>query len=257
MRIYHASDCTDVVAFHPELIGRIRRSDCHSLSLLTKDASNILNDVVDLSGFNFFVQLTITGLGGTVFEPNAPRYEEALTQLRKLVDRFGRERVAVRHDPIIPGHNDETERHFRDFESIGVYGITVSIVDGYKHSRKRFAQAGIPWPWPDGLHAPDEIRMPILDRAVELAKGASFRLMICCEPGYEQHQDRGCDYIAHLVELRSDGVPFDLKKGKQRKSCTCPKMTQVGRYSDRCGHRCLYCYVKWEAGDRGNVSVNP
>jgi len=244
MRIYHASDCTDTVAFHSQLINQIPKHDCHSLSLLTKNAANILNGTVNLSEFNVFIQLTITGLGGTVFEPNVPPYAVALQQLRDLVKRFGRRRVGVRFDPIIPGHNDDVERYMRDFTAVGVHGITVSVIDAYKHVRERFARAGIAWPWAEGKHAPDEIRRPILDRAIAFAEEAGVTLRICCEPGYEQYQDYGCDFISDLVALRPDGLPIKLQKGKQRKHCSCPKMVQVGLYCHPCGHRCLYCYVR-------------
>lgn len=244
MRIYHASDCTDTAAFHPRLINQISKEDCHSLSLLTKDARHVLDGTIDLDGFNFFIQLTITGLGGTVFEPNVQPYGAALGQLCELVRRFGSERIGVRYDPIIPGHNDDVERYLADFDSVGVHGVTVSVIDSYKHVRQRFERAGIPWPWGEGKHAPDEIRRPILDRAIAFAERASFRLMICCEPGYEQYQDHGCDFISHMIALRPDGLSIQLRRGKQRKHCTCPKMTQVGRYGDPCGHRCLYCYAQ-------------
>ena len=108
--------------------------------LITKQ---INNNVVDLlrQPIPRFLAVSITGLGGTIIEPNVPKYEETFDRLEKLIDSgFDVNDLVIRIDPLYPGINtpdvnkkllvDIIERTYK----LGVKQIYTSIFDIYKNT---------------------------------------------------------------------------------------------------------------------------
>jgi hypothetical protein len=73
---------------------------CDGVILITKHLSS--HFIERAAEYNCIVHATITGLGGTVIEPNVKPWQESSELFRRLIDRIGGERVVLRIDPIIP-----------------------------------------------------------------------------------------------------------------------------------------------------------
>ena len=68
--------------------------------LITKHLSYAFIDRIVKT--NAIVHATITGNGGTIYEPNVPPLSISKQYFSKLVERIGPDRVVLRIDPIIP-----------------------------------------------------------------------------------------------------------------------------------------------------------
>lgn len=240
-------------AFHANAITkRLQESDEWLVaSLITKRpaaAKRILSQLASERAARVFVQCTITGLGGTAWEPHVISGKQAFEEVRELV-AIAPDRVSLRYDPIVPGVNDH-DRWFRLFcqraKERGISAVTVSILDVYDHKRQEIARVAPNLALPDGMHWPLTTRQDIVRRFKDAADAYGILLRACCEPGIEGLQRGGCDWIYEAVE-RTTGGPVAAKQfisGMQRKACGCPEMTQLIPYSAKCGHGCVYCYKK-------------
>jgi Domain of unknown function (DUF1848). len=244
------TDLADPVFHQQKVLHRLKKG-FFVASLITKNPAGlepILRELSDEEARRVFVQVTITCLGGTRWEPYVPPAKEAFRGLAVPIGRLGVDHVTLRYDPIIPGVNDQEELFKRYIDCavrLGIKGITISILDVYPHTRQRIQQARLKCKLPEGMHWPIEERQEILQRWLSAA-GGRIVTRVCCEPGLEGYQRGGCDWVIEACETVT-GRPFspdDLPQGTQRKSCGCPKFEQILSYYDRCGHGCVYCYRK-------------
>lgn len=249
--IYSASRRTDLVAFYPDhIVGRVRRSrKLEAVVFWTKDPRNLsahpgLRAVT--GRYPSVVQLTMTGLAGTRWEPRVPPPEALADALRELAARFPPGAVVWRFDPVLA---DESlyERFDRVHAFLrGVLGevaeVTVSFPDAYRKVVRRLAAAGMALP----VLSEAEQR----DIAANLVERSGLRVRACCEP--------------HLLDVPGvrkarcvDGARFDRLYGTsfgvmekdrgQREACGCVRSTDIGSYEQVCGHACRYCYARPEA----------
>ena len=96
------------------------------------------------------VQLTVTGLGGTAWEPGVPPFEALLPAIRELAARLPHGAIRWRFDPIIP-LPDLFDRFrlvkTRLAEALGgVEEVIVSFPDPYKKAVERVCASGLAWP---------------------------------------------------------------------------------------------------------------
>lgn len=245
-RIY-ITDLSDP-SFHCRKVVEQLKQGFFVASLITKRPLGVIPILKALPAVDrrISVQVTVTGLGGTVWEPRVQPAREVFRDIPRLFEYLSRDQVSLRYDPIIPGVNDK-DSWFRAYvarcQELGIARVTVSILDVYKHVRERIAKAGIKVNLPEGFSYPLEVRKQILDRWLAAAEG-KVETRVCCEPGLEKFQRGGCDWVVEAIE-RLTGRPYqegDLPKGTQRKSCGCPLMYQLLSYADKCPHGCLYCY---------------
>ena len=206
------------------------------LILITKKLSDEF--IKKASETNCIVHATITGLGGTVYEPNVPDLDYSIYFLRELVDCIGEERVVLRIDPIIPTkegvekalnvYNKFKEENLDD----GLIRLRISFLDNYPHVKKRFIEAGIT-PLSYNFHAPLEKRKEIL----KLFPNAE----VCGEPGI---LSIGCISEKDL-EILGVEIPKNNVKGFQRTECQCLSIKkEIFTERKQCLNKCLYCYWK-------------
>lgn len=244
--IYSASRRTDLVAFYPEVIvERVRRSrKLEAIVFWTKDPRNLLRpDLREiLQRIPTVIQLTLTGLGGTEWEPFVPPpflLRDTLKQVGSLLPRGA---IQWRFDPILADATlfPRVEAMYGLLcETIGKPdGVTVSFPDPYRKVVERLRKEGLRLP---SLSPQEE--QEILRGIVERLK---IPVRLCCEPshlnipGVEQ---------AHCI----DGARFDrlygtslacLSKDRgQRETCGCVTSTDIGSYEYICRHACRYCYA--------------
>jgi hypothetical protein len=243
-----------------------------ALALWTKDPANLcsyepLRDALTEFRSSYegaiLLNLTVTGLGGTVLEPGIPGFGEVAAALSRLLaaDIAEPEAVILRYDPLI-----EVQTHrgpvgnidlglFKQiagaFASLGVRRIKISPADySYAHIARRLARAGIE---PGGRD--DAFFRDFLDEMKSVCDGLSVRLDVCCHPiAMVTGETAGCIDGALLngilaARKSSHRVTEEPHNsiGRQRKSCRCTYSRDIG-YSPgipgcfASGGACLYCY---------------
>lgn len=196
---------------------------------ITKAPSKLVDlDIPD----NIVIHCTITGLGGSIYEPNVKEPSETIEAYLSLVQKYGGERVVLRIDPIIMGaaiHPTAVAEHTKG-------RVRISFLDMYSHvlSRLEKANAHIPH---ETFHAPIEARYEIVE---SLTETLGFPPEICGEPGFPC---TGCVSERDLLAMgiMEKGTPG----GRQRSTCCClAEKVELLKNKHPCKHNCLYCYWK-------------
>lgn len=212
--------------------------DYNGIILITKHLSHLF--IGQASKINCIVHVTITGHGGSIYEPNVPTFIMSKMYFDLLVKTLGPERVVLRIDPIIPDDSG-IAKAINVYEQIHVNGgkrtrVRLSFMDNYNHVRERFIKAGLK-PLDYNFHAPLDLRKKIASYFPDAE--------ICGEPGFECI---GCVSDKDLKILKIDVPPlqgYDRVKIVQRPECKClVYKTEMFKKRGRCDHMCLYCYWK-------------
>lgn len=251
--VLSASRRTDLAGCYPEtLIVRLKEyppDRVHTVVLWTKNPKNmVLREELKeaLSCYRqIYVHLTITGMGGSVFEPQIPSWEETTGLLGELVKMTkSPERICWRFDPIL-----EAERGGEKFSNLtyfprlaeavapfGIKQVMVSWVSPYKKVIARMAKSG----WQLCQKSPEEKRKQakLLE---EVCRRFGFSLRFCSMEGFPVSR---CIDGEILSRLHPDGLSCSQEKARgQRELCGCTKSLDIGWYTDRCRHSCMYCYA--------------
>lgn len=212
--------------------------DYDGIILITKHLSHLF--IEQASKINCIVHATITGHGGSIYEPKVPTLVMSKMYFDLLVKTLGPERVVLRIDPIIPDSRGIAVA-INTYEQIHVKGgkktrVRISFMDNYSHVKERFAKAGLK-PLDYYFHAPIELRKKIASYFPDAE--------ICGEPDMEC---TGCVSEKDLKTLNIDAPPlkgYDRIKYVQRPECECLMYkTEMLKTKGRCGHSCIYCYWK-------------
>jgi hypothetical protein len=208
------------------------------------------------AGTTATVQLTVTGLAGTVWEPGVPTdVWRDLPALLKIVG--GPEHVAWRYDPIIPGVHT-AERFATLAEEAARLGITRGVINfiappgRYRRVDERLASL-LPG-WAEGMPGYDAAwRRDTAQELVEIARNAAgtgnaIALHCCAEYSALSAEVPGlgcaaCGDYDWFVAL-SGRDPGQAPSTGSRPGCGCARYFDVGYYGmwARC-HRCAYCYA--------------
>ena len=251
--VLSASRRTDLVGCYPDVLVErlldIPPEAVHSIVLWTKNPQNMISEgPLKRALKNYrqvFVHLTITGMGGGEFEPLIPPWEETVGMIGPLIDLVGDPgRITWRFDPIleVEGHR-KTYTNFDLFRllitSISHWGIKtcrVSWVSPYKKVLSRLAKKG--WSLiPGDLRG----RKEQADQLLEIAASQGMSLYFCSMEGFPGSR---CIDGVLLSQIHPDRLPCSREKARrQRKLCGCTESLDIGWYSLRCKHGCLYCYA--------------
>lgn len=196
----------------------------------------------------FVVHCTITGMGHTLMEPNAQAIEFSGKSFKSMQDKYGKERVVLRVDPIIPTEKGlATAKRALSLYTAGTR-LRISFLDAYPHVRNRFVQKlkrDLPW---SGIHQTLEIRQDLLSRISNFV--GSKDIEVCGEP------DMLCTGCVSKRDLQAMGLNIEQdllhrRAVNSRKTCTCVGLKQeLLPFSSPCLHGCLYCY--WRYPDEKN-----
>jgi hypothetical protein len=196
-------------------------------------------------------QITATGLGGTLWEPLAPR--EPFLGVDDLISLAGSpSHIKWRYDPVIPTiHRIDT--FSRLAESITALGITRCVINflvppgRYKRVDTRLAVtlSG----WAEGMPGYDEgWRFETAAEIVEVGRKLGLTVSACAESsGLVDKVDgllpAACGDYLWFVEI-SGRDPGRAPGPGSRPKCGCAAYFDVGLYGQwrRC-HQCLYCYA--------------
>jgi DNA repair photolyase len=254
-KVISASRRVDLVAFYPdfmvEKLEEIGPENIHTLVIWTKNPYNMLEHRklrLMLEKMNqIYVLLTVTGLGGTPLEPNAPEQDQVFPQLPRIIDFIGSpQRVAVRYDPLIDVIYQDKDRitniNVNMFEQVlsaahllGIKRIIVSYVTVYAKVKKRLEQNGFQMADHPIEEMIDFIKTEMMPRTTKLG----MELSTCVLPNLT---NRGCIDGGILIKLHPSNEPCSLAKDRsQRDACHCTKSFDIGQWF-ACYHNCLYCY---------------
>ncbi len=249
--IYSASRRTDMPAVYPEqIVDRVKRSrKLDGIVLWTKDIRNCVRHpglAAVMETVPCLVNFTVTGLAGTVWEPNVPPLAEQAAELEEAGKRLPPGAVRWRFDPIIAtegwrerftGVKDRLE------QALGLLDhVTVSFPDPYRKAVRRVRDAGLPWP----ETGREEARSAVAWIAAQFPAGAAARVRLCCEPDLLDIPGAGqarCIDSSEFDRLYGTTLGDLGKDAGQRAACGCMKSTDIGAYSMPCRHGCLYCYA--------------
>ena len=227
------------------------------LQLLTKDAAGVLRLGEAMlrplceAGTTITLQLTVTGLAGTAWEPLVP--PDGLRRAEPLIDLIGGpDHVTWRYDPIIPTvHN--AERYQRLAAEAAALGISRGVINflappgRYRRVDQRIAPL-LPG-WAEGMPGYDPAwQQEVALELVPLAGEAGIALACCAEsaplaglvPGLGR---AACGDHAWFARLSGRNPPLAKGHGS-RHGCGCAPYFDLGNYGcwARC-HRCAYCYA--------------
>ena len=255
-RIISASRRTDLPGYHAAecaaRLGRLRKP-VHSVFFWTRYPAALagpgpLGELVRHGIENPLVHLTLTGLGGSRLEPNVPTTGQVLGWIDRLIEALGGEprRLIWRFDPLLNGVT-RVETFAELAAQMGSRGVRSCITSfpAYMSLKgpldPQYARFGITrWS-----------RAQKRDFALELAEVAQrngLTLFACNQPKVVADSDgalqAACCISAELAsELHPRRLPLELPKDPaQRRHCNCALSHDIGRYDDRCGSGCAYCY---------------
>ena len=196
--------------------------------IITKNCCAIEKILDGLMAPNVIVHCTITGWGGTAIEPNVPPAAITLESYKSLSNKYGKDRVVLRIDPVIPTLAGIDRAEFVNSHKIG--RVRISFLDAYDHVRRAFKNNNINIH--EGFHAQENIRKETWELL--------GRPDTCAEPGLPS---TGCISNKDCEILGVDPLP--IFKG-QRPLCSClaNKIELLNSDKKRCPHGCLYCYWK-------------
>ena len=248
--VLSASRRTDLVAWYPDelvrLLGEHLPETVHSVVLWTKNARNlkrhrILRETL-LRYDQLFLHFSITGMGGSLLEPNIPTTDESLALLPELIELTGSpDRISVRFDPIVNLHVGDTKyTNLRQFPTVaaamaavGIARATTSWMTYYKKVARRFA------PYQIDLAEFDWQRQA--DFVLDECSRHGLQLHACCVEGLPTSR---CIDGPVLQALHPKGERCSQAKATgQRPRCGCTASKDLGWYGHVCGGGCLYCYA--------------
>lgn len=215
--------------------------------LVTKNVNEKFSEEVLPFKDKVIVHCTCTGLGGTIYEPNVPKWQTQIDNIRDMVEMgFPAKQVVIRIDPIIPTNSrmlDVAEKvvcassdMFRRYR--------VSLVDMYPHVRNRFLRKRLILPYGDSFY-PSPMHTAKVDCWIRMMRnkyGVHFEA--CSESRLKEPEHIGCvsekDCRILGIEYKGDGTAF-----RQRRECMCiPAKTELLSNRQPCAHDCVYCYWK-------------
>lgn len=206
---------------------------------------------------NVILHATITGLGGTCFEPNVQSSFDTLMFLTKCVSdsSFHKERLVIREDPIVPAFAIVDEAYRENLFNIAKFAVDnntryrTSFFDYYPHVRERFNELDnkvspliekLNNIQPE-LHLPLETRLRFLEILKKNTSLTDEMIEICGEPGMK------CTGCVSQKDLDIFGISLEdeIEQGFQRPACACLGLKkELLNNKHPCGHNCIYCYWK-------------
>ena len=257
-------------ALNPEIIGALTFWTKGPVDLLIEHPG--LRQVLELYNQNRSIiglQLSVTGLGGTLLEPGIQSPEEIAVGLKKVIDTglIIPEAVQLRYDPLVAIRapdgriiRNDTPEAFQKvaslFSQLGVKVVETKFLllgeegNKYNHVLKRMKEAGVT-PLPYNEHDIQKVFSGMSDVAVRYG----MQIFSCCVsqeqnlPGWTH--DSGCLSAERLTQAAQKKFGADWERLPQtnrasRLGCQCSRYFDLSNIKGhkKCGSQdaaCLYC----------------
>lgn len=229
--------------------------DVHTMVLWSKDYSRLLaNEARLLDRLRAFPQLyfhfTVTGLGGTAWEPGLPPAAQTDRQWEKLVAIAGdSRRVMWRFDPIVYWREGREQRNNLEyFPKIarmvvlaGIKNVTVSLCHWYAKAKQRARRFGLLPEEPSNMELKKSIQWLLEQSSVYniVVQACSCPALLSC--GIKPAKCINGELLTHMHPNKEKA---EIKKDSgQRNECGCTKSIDIGSYKLNCLEGCVYCYA--------------
>ena len=182
---------------------------------------------------------TITGYGKDI-EPGVPSLDQSIYTFKELSQRYGKEKVIWRYDPIFLTENYDIIRHINQFTDIckELYNYTdrvvINFVSLYEKVKKHM---------PGLQELTYDEKLLIVKKFLEITKRYGLKLQTCGN-GLQFKDLEGVEVTGCLDEhaLNLMGIYPKSKNKVTEWGCLCYPNTSVGVYNT-CMHKCKYCYA--------------
>ncbi len=194
--------------------------------------------------YPFYFQFTVNAYARNM-EPNIPELKERVATFRTIAERYGKDRVIWRYDPMILARGYDVAWHLNRFkmlaEGLSGYADTCvfSFVDIYDKIKGNLKNAEyIPF-----THESEQELAYGLSR---IASGYQLKLKTCAE-GIDL-EEYGIEHSCCIDPERIKRIlacPIKSRKDPvQRDECHCVESIDIGQYNT-CKHGCRYCYANY------------
>jgi len=213
---------------------------------------NTLQQIESCYQYRFLFHFTINGFQGNakkLFESKTPEFKTAVKTAQYLANRYGKEKVIWRFDPIIFTNLTPASERLDTFAQIAqmlkqaVSRCYISFIDLYKKVKRNFKKLMLQ----ENLH----FLKPTFTEQVQftreltnLAARHGIEVMTCCEDeiAIAAGIARGHCIDAKLLQKLYPDQQFTAELRPTRKGCGCYVSSDIGTYNT-CRHRCIYCYA--------------
>lgn len=194
--------------------------------------------------YPFYFQFTLNAYEEDM-EPNLPSFDKRLNTFRYLSEKYGKERIIWRYDPVILTEKYTVEWHVNSFRNISdqladyTNSCVFSFVDIYDKVKSNLRSENI-------IPFSQATINEIAKNFSELSQSRYLILKTCAEE-FDLHKfgvGRSCcvdpDLISKLINCN-----MSVKKdSNQRNACECAESIDIGQYNT-CKHGCKYCYANY------------
>ena len=225
---------------YPSTIHKIILDKQHIEGIMwcSKDYLPILHDLKSITDkFPSIFHYTITGYGKEI-EPNVPSIEQSIYTFKELSERYGKNKVIWRYDPIFFTEEWTYNRHIQNFQYINKQlcrhagRVVLNFVSLYEKVKR---------------HMPDLKEVSYNDKANlihDFVNISSIPIQTCGN-GLQFKDLEGVEVTGCLDEhaLNLMGIyPKSPKGNAVPWGCLCYPNTCIGEYNT-CLHKCKYCYA--------------
>lgn len=230
--------------------------DMDGAILITKNVNDeFIKHLMDQDTGKIVLHIGCTGYGGSILEPKVPFPHVQLAQAVQLIEAgFPISHTVVRVDPIIPSAKGirKAQNVILNYMNHGFFRFRLSVLDMYKHVKKRFAAAGVSSPYGDAFSATSE-QFAAVDAMVDSIQkdwftfmaglnDSKLRIESCAEPKLKSPIHCGCISAYDFKLMGLDPEAADGNSHQWEDCLCCSGKTELLQSKTRCPHQCLYCY---------------
>lgn len=244
---------------YPENFSHVDLSpeNIHSIVLWSKNFENFAKDPGLLKDYNLYFQYTITGYSKK-FEPHSPSIAESMNTICKMLDLgYKPEQFNIRIDPLIitkegeiaPNPNKPFNARVEIFDlilkqldKIGMNNcrVTTSYISMYGHVKKRMEKT-------DMRNLEDYEEEELISRIANVASKHNRNIYMCSNDRFTlmdiPNIKKGHCIDGPLLDSLFNEKSSKAKNNGQRTECGCSKSIDIGNYTQKCYHNCVYCYA--------------
>ena len=227
---------------YPSTIHKIILDKQHIEGIMwcSKNYLPILHDLKSITDkFPSIFHYTITGYGKDI-EPNVPSLEQSIYTFKELSQRYGKEKVIWRFDPIFYCKDFGETQTLNRFENIckELHNYTDRVVVNFVSPYEKVKR-----------HLPEMVTMqPLMKKILLLnmygiCQKYNLKLQTCGN-GLQFKDLQGIEVTGCLDEhaLNLIGIYPKSKNKATEWGCLCYPNTCIGEYNT-CLHKCKYCYA--------------
>jgi len=237
----------------------LKPEDAEFLVFWTRDPRSLVNAPAVLEKYPFYIMITVTGYP-KIFEPDMPAFDEIAGALKELADRWGRNRVVWRYDPVLLTSITDCSFHKKNFSELCarlsgyVKRVIISVYDEYTGSKRRLSGLEREGICKNFFHYSEDghLLLEVMDLLAELAliaKDAGIEMRSCAEKddlsslGIKPGSCIDGSLISEISGSLKWSSSSDTKDKNQRPYCQCVPSVDIGSYGS-CPAGCVYCYAR-------------